>query len=73
MPEPTTSATDAAPAAVEDQPIRAVSFNLDSAPFRSVECIQKGAIDRRIAREFGQPLRVKLATREIEQAVRRSV
>ena len=45
MPEPTTSATDAAPAAVEDQPIRERVKELTS------QVLQQGRVDPEAVRE----------------------
>ena len=48
MPEPTTSATDAAPAAVEDQPIRERVKELTS------QVLQQGRVDPEAVREVVQ-------------------
>jgi hypothetical protein len=51
MPEPTTSATDAAPAAVEDQPIRERVKELTS------QVLQQGRVDPEAVREVAKQYR----------------
>lgn len=50
MPEPTTSATDAAPAAVEDQPIRERVKELTS------QVLQQGRVDPEAVREVASTI-----------------
>ncbi len=54
-------------AKIKNQTLWSMSFNLDAASFGSLQRVKKGAIDRGVARQLGQPLRIELARERLNR------